>query len=135
MPTTKTSTILVVDDDPTLRGTVRDILSEEGYSVRDAPDGEVGLNMLRAQPDRFGLVLLDLMMPRKDGWQFRIEQRNDPTLAGIPVVVMSASVNVKQEGLPVDVAPAAFMPKPFDLHQLLKVVERFIEPEEPLDML
>jgi CheY-like chemotaxis protein len=128
MPPTPNQAILVVDDDETLRSTVRDILTEEGYSVRDAPDGSVGLNMLRAQPGRFGLVLLDLMMPRTTGWEFRLEQREDPAIADIPVVVLSASVNVNRDGLPVDVTPDAFLPKPFDLPKLLDMVERFIGP-------
>ncbi len=123
--------ILVVDDDEGLRSILRDILIEEGYSVRDAPDGLVGLSVLRAQPEWFGLVLLDLMMPRTTGWEFRNEQRQDPAIADIPVVVLSARGNVDRDGLPVDVPPDAFLPKPFNLVNLLAMVERFVGPAPP----
>jgi CheY-like chemotaxis protein len=64
------------------------------------------------------------MMPVMDGWAFRSAQRLDPRIAGIPVVVLSADADGRLAGL----APAAFLPKPFDLDRLLEVVGRFCAP-------
>ncbi|PLS79555.1 MAG: response regulator, partial [Chloroflexi bacterium] len=85
------ATILVVDDDSGIREALTDILEDEGYAVRSACDGQAALDLLRQQAEPPALVLLDLMMPRMNGWQFRSEQRRDPALANIPVVVISAS--------------------------------------------
>src|SRR5690606_32095531 len=85
--------VLVVDDDRELRETVRDILEGEGFTTATAADGEEALAYLRAAaaPD---LILLDLSMPIMDGVTFREEQRKDPSLATIPVVVFSAAASV-----------------------------------------
>src|SRR4051794_28574938 len=82
--------ILVVDDDPDLRDTLGQILEDEGYSVAAASNGREALAYLRERPAP-SLILLDLMMPVMDGWQFRSEQRLDSVLAKIPVLVISAS--------------------------------------------
>jgi len=81
--------VLVVDDDADVREAFEAVLHAEGYRVATVSDGEEALQVLRAGL-RPCLILLDLMMPVKDGWQFRAEQRADPELAAIPTVVVSA---------------------------------------------
>lgn len=81
--------VLVVDDDADVREAFEAVLNAEGYRVVTEPNGEEALRALRAGL-RPCLILLDLMMPVKDGWQFRAEQRADPELADIPTVVVSA---------------------------------------------
>jgi CheY-like chemotaxis protein len=73
---TRVKRILVVDDDPDIRETITELLQEEGYVVTAAAHGGEALSALRADPT-VGLILLDLMMPIMDGWQFRNEQRQD----------------------------------------------------------
>jgi CheY-like chemotaxis protein len=82
-------TILVVEDDPESRDALRLALKLAGHTVHTAAHGQEALDLLRAgsPPD---LILLDLMMPVLSGWQFREVQRQNPALAGIPVVILSA---------------------------------------------
>jgi CheY-like chemotaxis protein len=83
------ASILVVEDDPALRDTLVWVLNLSGYAAVPATDGRQALDYLRAGL-RPSLILLDLHMPGMDGWAFRAEQRRDPALAPIPVIVVSA---------------------------------------------
>ena len=80
--------ILVVEDDPELLEGLSELLESEGHQVRRARHGLEALGFLRAG-QRPNLILLDLMMPIMNGWQFRQEQRMDSELAKIPIVVIS----------------------------------------------
>ena len=113
-------TVLVVDDEPVLRAIVREILDEEGYSVIEAADGRVMLEIMEsARPD---LVLMDVMMPGVDGRDAYRQLRAHPEHRDIPVVMMSAAI--QPHGL--DPSIAGFMAKPFDLNQLVELVARLI---------
>ena len=109
--------ILLVEDDDILRGAMRLVLEWEGYRVACAGDGRQALDFLRAG-GRPSLILLDVMLPGLDGWQFRRQQRRDPDLAKVPVVVVSA----------LDAADcpdaAAHVRKPFAAEELLDAVRR-----------
>lgn len=120
---TSSATILVVDDDSGIREALTDILEDEGYAVRSAADGQAALDILRQQAELPALVLLDLMMPRMNGWQFRSEQQRDPTLADIPVVVISASANIHDQVQALDAA--AFIAKPIEYDRLVGVVGQY----------
>jgi CheY-like chemotaxis protein len=110
--------ILVVDDDEDLRAILVQLLSTRGFGIEEAADGAQALATLR-RGLRPALILLDLMMPRMDGWQFIAEQKDDPQLAHLPVLVMSAS---RLARLPV--APENYLAKPFDLEVLLSAIGR-----------
>src|SRR5688572_13333187 len=84
-------TILLVDDDNDIRETYGEVLVDEGYQVVLARDGLEALEYLEGTATLPDLILLDLMMPRMDGNQFRGRQLETPRLADIPVVVISAS--------------------------------------------
>ncbi len=103
--------VLLVDDEPDIREVLADALSWEGYDVATAANGREALRILRSGPP-VDVVLLDLTMPIMSGWEFRQVQRLDPALAGIPVIVTSASS-------PGTTAPVRFLPKPFGLDELL----------------
>jgi CheY-like chemotaxis protein len=113
--------VLVVDDDTDIREAVAEVLAGEGYLVLGAGDGAEALTKCRAfHPS---VVLLDLMMPGMNGWEFRAEQKRDPELAGIPVVVLSAlepRVSIEAEG---------FIRKPFEVDELIAHVRRHAAPE------
>jgi CheY-like chemotaxis protein len=79
---------MVVDDDEAIRRTIAEVLSEEGYAVKEAANGREALDLLRAGT-RPCLLLLDLMMPVLDGWGFRQEQERDPEIASVPVVIVT----------------------------------------------
>ena len=114
--------VLLIDDDADIRAIVAQVLELEGYRVHTACDGAQALkNMRLGPPPR--LILLDLMMPGMNGWQFRRAQLADPTLATIPVVVLSGGGGLSAE--PDDIGAAGFLRKPIDLTTLLEVVDRF----------
>jgi CheY-like chemotaxis protein len=110
--------ILVVDDDIDIRDAIRVVLQGHGYQVAAAANGRDALDYLhRAEPP--DLVLLDLIMPVMDGWQFRKEQKRDPALAAIPVVVISSAAQSPPLGV------ADFLQKPVAFDQLLRTVRRY----------
>ena len=111
--------ILVVEDDESVRGALVTILHYEGFPVREAEDGAIALELLRDGLDPC-LILLDMMMPRMDGWQFRAEQMRDPGLAAIPVVVISAQMQAMQlAGSP---GVKDVLMKPVDFDHLLGLI-------------
>lgn len=114
--------VMIVEDDYAVRETLQELLEEEGYGVFPAANGREALDQLRSESASPRVILLDLMMPVMDGWQFRDEMRRDPALSAIPVVVMSADAGLdhKVEGMSV----AAVLPKPVELKTLLSTISR-----------
>ena len=82
--------VLIIDDDSGSREALAELLVDEGYDVATAEDGAEGLAYLRVG-HRPRVILLDLMMPGVDGWDFRAEQKRDEELAHIPVIAISAA--------------------------------------------
>jgi two-component system chemotaxis response regulator CheY len=112
--------VLVVDDDDAIRNLLDDVLELEGYESRTAPDGASALAAARDwTPD---LIVLDLMMPRMDGWQFREAQLEQPSLREVPVLVVSASRRASDAYR--DLGAAAVVAKPFDLDDLIGTIDR-----------
>jgi CheY-like chemotaxis protein len=106
--------ILVVEDDALTRGAIKMLLEWEGYRVHCAADGDEALGLLR-RGEKPSLILLDARMPGCDGWGFREEQRADPDLAHIPVVVISG-----EDASALDAV--GHVRKPFEPAQLLEQV-------------
>jgi CheY-like chemotaxis protein len=89
-PPPKAGKVLLVDDDFAISEAIADFLEEEGFSVASASNGIDALNQLRCGL-RVDVIVLDVIMPLMDGWDFRVEQLADPALRQTPVVVISAS--------------------------------------------
>jgi CheY-like chemotaxis protein len=127
---TTSASVLVVEDEPSVRGLIADALGGEGYSVVQAADGVEAMRLLeehRPPPDRLCLVLLDMMMPRADG---NSVLRYLATLDSyVPVVAMSA--NRQLLATAADAGAQATLPKPFDLDVLLGVVARNCSSDAP----
>src|SRR2546427_9804725 len=107
--------LLVVDDDEDIQVLLKSVLESEDYEVITAGDGLVALNELeKSTPD---LILLDLMMPRMDGYAFAKELRQRGRQSSIPIIVLSADVNAKHkvEQMGAD----SYITKPFDIGNLL----------------
>ena len=114
--------MLVVDDYEDARKFFCTFLQLAGYDVLAAVDGQDALDVARRQrPD---LILLDLKMPRMDGETFRREQLADPTLAAIPVIVLSGSSDGEQ--IAQRIAAIDYLPKPIDSRVLLDAVARHL---------
>jgi CheY-like chemotaxis protein len=114
--------ILVVEDDSDLRRSLAEVLEDEGFEVSCARDGEDALRQLDGPAPH--AILLDLTMPGMDGWTFRSRQRGDPRLAGIPTVVISAAYAGDPRGMAEELAPDAYLPKPFEIASLLSTLKR-----------
>jgi CheY-like chemotaxis protein len=118
--------VLVVDDQRDVQDSLTGILELEGYRATSAANGKEALDILRASAgsrESYCLVLLDLMMPVMDGWQFIAEQQRDPVIEAIPVVVISSIFDLSQEGtnLPVH----SYLEKPLDVRRLLTIVRQY----------
>jgi CheY-like chemotaxis protein len=121
----KTFSVLVVDDDPSIRKMIIAALKREGYAFLEAPNGREALELMRSsRPD---VVLLDLMMPVLSGWDVLRERNNDPELNRIPVIVVSANRD-PEVATAVDSGICAFLPKPFDIGALGALVRSCIPP-------
>jgi DNA-binding response OmpR family regulator len=114
---------MIVEDDPTLRMTIAEALTEDGYAVEAAADGATALDMVQHWPP--DLVILDLMMPRLDGEGFCIALRGIQGMAAVPIVVISASRVAAQFGA--RIGAAATLSKPFDLLELMRFVDRLLQ--------
>ena len=114
--------ILIVDDDLDIRREVSEILREEGFDVLAAAGGAEALRVLSTAPPPV-VILLDLVMPRTDGWEFRRAQLADPRLASIPVLVFSSFDSGPRNV--VDLHAAGFVTKPFTIAELLDAIARF----------
>jgi CheY-like chemotaxis protein len=115
--------VFVIEDDPDIRDMITQILELEGYAVRSATDGSDALMQIRQGDGYPALILLDLMMPVMNGWEFRNAQLQDPGLAEIPVVVLSGDGTVAAKAGTMHAN--GFLKKPVDLNALLQTVERF----------
>jgi CheY-like chemotaxis protein len=112
-------TVLLVEDDESIREIMQMALEDEGYSVLSAANGKIGLEILEHFPE-LNLVLLDMMMPVMNGRQFLDEVARSRTLKNVPIVVVSATSDRKQmEGA------KALIRKPTDLSSLLKAVANY----------
>ncbi len=122
MVTESMKRILVVEDDAATRDAVAFVLEDEGYSVTGVANGQEALHHLRRTSPPH-LILLDLMMPIMNGWEFRKEQTEDPELKSIPVLVISADRAVPQKAAALGAID--YLLKPIDLDQLLEAVQRY----------
>jgi CheY-like chemotaxis protein len=115
--------ILVVDDEAFVRLYLEEVLADEGHDVLSARDGAEALRLLRTGGAAPNLILLDLMMPGMNGWEFRKEQAADPGLAEIPVVVVSGAGDVQAEAARLGVK--GYVTKPFFPESLLAAIDTF----------
>ncbi|NOJ80876.1 response regulator [Myxococcus xanthus] len=117
--------VLVVDDDPDILEALSEILEAEGFEIRRARNGKEALDRLEPEPPN--LILLDLMMPVMDGWEFAQRMRQKPPeVARIPLIVLSADRNVGSKAS--DIGAVGHLAKPFELNDLLDMVRRSLNP-------
>lgn len=109
--------VLVVEDSDDLRFLYEEALKNEGVDAVMAENGQVALDVLRAADPKPCLIVLDLMMPVMDGWEFLRQRAADPSLQGVNVVVCSAA----KTDIPVGYE---FLKKPVDLKVLMETIER-----------
>jgi two-component system chemotaxis response regulator CheY len=113
--------ILIVDDDPAIRATISEVLTDEGYQVAMATNGAEALDAIeQALP---ALILLDMRMPILDGWGFA--RALGVRRVAVPVIVMSAAQDARRWAE--EIRAAGALPKPFDLDELLRTVAQVLQ--------
>jgi CheY-like chemotaxis protein len=120
--------ILIVEDDLFIRETLAELLRLEGYDVSCAINGEDALARLSDEPAC--LILLDLMMPIMDGWEFRRRQQQAPALAAIPFILMSGVEDEAKRSIAGE-AVGSFR-KPLDIDAVLETIERHCPRAAPI---
>ena len=113
--------VLVIDDDYDIRDLVVFYLNSKGYQAVGASNGKDAIAHLQTET-KPALIILDLMMPVMDAWEFREAQQSDPAIGQIPVVLISATDEVSDHVIPL--AAAGFIRKPIDFNHLLTTVEQ-----------
>jgi DNA-binding response OmpR family regulator len=120
METATSTSVLVVDDEPQVVWMLRFSLEAEGYLTFTARDGQAALSELREHHPR--LMLLDIMMPIKDGWSVLEELQEIPEDDRPRVVVVSARSSLRDRAKAAELGADAFVPKPFNVDDLLGVI-------------
>jgi len=118
--------ILIVDDEKNIAISVDYLLRREGYQVSVAHDGEEGLRLIRS--DRPDLVLLDIMMPKLNGFQVCEAVRQDPALAGIRIVMLTAKGRDAEKEKGLALGADAYITKPFSTRELVSQVKTLLAP-------
>jgi CheY-like chemotaxis protein len=114
--------VLIVEDEVDALDVLGIVLEEAGYEVLRATNGVEALGQLGDRRGRCSLILLDLMMPVMNGWDFRRKQREIPAFASIPVVLMSAGARLANAANELD--PVGYVNKPVEVSDLLDTVRR-----------
>jgi CheY-like chemotaxis protein len=114
--------VLVVEDEPDVRDAIATMLEDEGYDVLQAGNGLEALGQLAERHGRCDLILLDLMMPVMNGWDFRRKQQQTPAFAKTPVLLMSAGAHLAT--VSGDLDATGHVTKPVEMSDLLDAVRR-----------
>jgi DNA-binding response OmpR family regulator len=117
--------IMVVDDDPMFRRFVGALLANQGYEVREAHDGEVALRLAATLKPR--LILLDLVLPYKDGFQVINGLRGDPATRRIPIMMLSVKDREQDVVKCLQLGAEDYMIKPFGTHELLARIGKILD--------
>jgi len=118
--------VLVVEDDNDLRESLSQALRDHGFTVTPASNGQQALDLLHAGT-RPSVILIDLMMPILNGWELRDALKEDPALARIPQLVISAYMDEAEQHV-LALSPDDCIRKPFHMRVLLEAIERHCQP-------
>jgi len=111
-------TVLIVEDHCASRDALRELVEKDGRAVVTAGDGQEALNRVRSIPPP-SIILLDLAMPGMNGWEFLQNKTADPTIAGIPTIVLSGSPSELPAGA------RDLLAKPVDIARLLALIDQY----------
>ena len=118
-------TILVVDDESRMRKLIKDFLKQKDFNILEAEDGEVALKVYNENKDKINLILLDVMMPKLDGWSVlrQIRQENK----SIPIVMLTARTEEQDELFGFELGDDEYIAKPFSPKILVARVEAILK--------
>ena len=115
--------ILLVEDAPDILELMRMFLESEGFGVATAENGADALRVLKEGEVLPSVIFLDMMMPKLDGFGFKLEQAKDARISNIPVVLMTAGNKVDETAL--KIGAQHYLKKPLDINELLSIVQRY----------
>ena len=117
--------ILIIEDEKTLRETLSELLTLSGYFIIEAKNGLEGLKKMKNENPN--LIICDVMMPKLDGYGF-LEQHKKTTNSHIPVIMLSAKVQLEEEKIAFDLGAKAYIKKPFEFQALKDCIKMHIRP-------
>ena len=116
--------VLIVDDEPNIVLSVEFLMQREGHEVVTAGDGQEAMDVLAAaRPD---LMILDVMMPRKNGFEVCAEVRTDPEMSGMPILMLTAKGREAEMKKGLSLGADAYITKPFSTHDLVTKVNELL---------
>jgi two-component system alkaline phosphatase synthesis response regulator PhoP len=117
--------ILVTDDSPTIVAMIKELLDSNGYSVVTASDGQEALD--KAKKEKPDLIILDLMLPKIDGYKVCAMLKFDKNYSSIPIIILTARAGEADKELGAEVRADAYVTKPFEPNAFLAKVKEFIK--------
>ena len=118
-------TVLVIEDDRDIRDFVSRVLELDGYRVLQAEDAATGLRL--ARESQVSLIVLDLRLPRRDGWHFLERRGKEPKLLAVPTVVFTASAGVSQREKALRMGATEYLIKPLSTERLKACIDRIVQ--------
>ena len=119
--------VLIVDDEPNIVVSVEFLMQREGHEVATAADGQEAMELLaESRPD---LLILDVMMPRKNGFEVCTEVRADARLSAMPILMLTAKGREAEMKKGLSLGADAYITKPFSTHELVTKVKELLGPE------
>ncbi|MCW9078198.1 MAG: response regulator [Gammaproteobacteria bacterium] len=123
--------VLIVDDEPNIVLSVEFLMRREGHEVVTASDGQEAIDLLAStRPD---LMILDVMMPRKNGFEVCAEVRADPALSRMPILMLTAKGREAEMKKGISLGADAYITKPFSTHDLVAKVHELLHREDAGD--
>ena len=120
--------ILVVDDELRMRKLIKDFLAAKGYSILEAEDGEKGLEVYEENKNKISLILLDVMMPKLDGWSVLRQIRQE---SKVPIIMLTARGEEQDELFGFELGVDEYISKPFSPKILVARVEAILKRTNP----
>ncbi len=116
--------VLVIDDDVANRRVIERVLKDASFLPMTAKDGKTGLSMARRRkPD---LILLDVIMPRENGFEILEHIKNDPELESIPVIMFTILENAESREKALEMGARDYITKPFDMERIVDCIRRYL---------
>ena len=123
-------TVLVVDDESRMRKLIRDFLAQKGYSILEAQDGEEALKVFEENKNKIGIILLDVMMPKLDGWSVLRQIRQT---SNVPIIMLTARGEEQDELFGFELGVDEYISKPFSPKILVARVEAIIKRSKAIE--
>ena len=123
-------TVLVVDDESRMRKLIRDFLAQKGYSILEAQDGEEALKVIEENKNKIGIILLDVMMPKLDGWSVLRQIRQT---SNVPIIMLTARGEEQDELFGFELGVDEYISKPFSPKILVARVEAIIKRSKAIE--